>query len=191
MATYHEVLDEELLARLRQFVRRRVRTPQGAEDVVQEAILTLLRTGRSVPLESARAWLSTVARRSAADRWRARTRTTPLDGEPVAPSSDRTDAGAAAYLAGCLEPMLATLPAADQTALRRVDIGQESQSDLARELGVAASTLKSRVQRARRRLRELLEGCCAVDQDRRGTPIAYRRRPERRCPCPPPTDAPA
>ncbi|WP_220448470.1 sigma factor-like helix-turn-helix DNA-binding protein [Nonomuraea mesophila] len=56
-----------------------------------------------------------------------------------------------------------------------------TQSEAARRLGISVSGMKSRVQRARGRLRELLTGCCAVAMDARG---AVRHvRAEGSCSC--------
>lgn len=188
MATYEQTVDAEFLARLRQFVRWRLPTGHDAEDLVQDALVKLLHKGGSVPAESARAWLFTVARNLIRDRWRAPRRgtTLPADAEDVSAGSEDRDAFT--YLARCMEPMLATMTADDRDLLRRVDILEESQAEIARALDVSASVVKSRVQRARRRLRAILEGCCTVEKDRRGTPISYRLRPDRPCPCSEPGD---
>jgi RNA polymerase sigma-70 factor (ECF subfamily) len=82
-----------------------------------------------------------------------------------------------------MEPMLMLLSSDDRMILQRIDMLGESQAEVARELGMSISGLKSRVQRARQRLRAQLEGCCAVERDRTGQPTDYQRRPDRPCPC--------
>ncbi|MGE3165465.1 MAG: sigma factor-like helix-turn-helix DNA-binding protein [Planctomycetota bacterium] len=79
--------------------------------------------------------------------------------------------------------MLERLDREDRIVLQRVDMLGESQAEIARELGMSMSGLKSRVQRARQRLRAQLEDCCAVERDRSGRPVDYRRRPDRPSPC--------
>ena len=51
------------------------------------------------------------------------------------------------------------------------------------ELGISTSGMKSRVQRARRQLKDLLTGCCAVQVDRLGAVSSYRPNAGR-CGCP-------
>lgn len=183
---YADVLDDEFLGRLRRYVR--ARAPQGhdAEDVVQEALLKLLQRP-ALPRDAARAWLFTTAQRAAADRWRRRARATPFEGDaaaPADPDANETEA----YLAGCLDPMWRGLSAKDRDALRRIDVEGASQADVARALGVTSSTVRSRVQRARARLRAAIEACCLVETDRRGGLVGHRRRSGGACPCPPPTE---
>ncbi len=48
-----------------------------------------------------------------------------------------------------------------------------SQKDLANRLGISYSGAKSRVQRARRMVRDMLMICCHFEFDRRGTVIDY------------------
>jgi RNA polymerase sigma-70 factor (ECF subfamily) len=187
-----DLVTPELLARLRRFVRSRVPTEPDAEDVAQDVLVRLLEKGAGVPPESVASWLFAVARSRIVDRWRdprARTRVDLADVASIV-EADRDDE-VVAYLSGCMEPMLASMSEQDRTLLRRVDAEGGSQADLVREMRVSPSTVKSRVQRARRRLRTTLERCCAVEQDRRGSPVAYRRRADRSCPCEssrPPTD---
>src|SRR5687768_11405427 len=76
-----------------------------------------------------------------------------------------------------------SLSADDRQVLTRIDLNGESQADLARELGVSHSGIKSRVQRARRRLRDVFEACCSVAQDVRGKPIDYQRQSDAGCAC--------
>jgi RNA polymerase sigma-70 factor, ECF subfamily len=49
------------------------------------------------------------------------------------------------------------------------------QAAVARTEAVSLSGMKSRVQRGRRRLAELLEQCCTLTLDARGVPMDYTR----------------
>ncbi|HCH25404.1 MAG TPA: RNA polymerase sigma factor SigZ, partial [Oceanospirillaceae bacterium] len=48
-----------------------------------------------------------------------------------------------------------------------------SQKQLAQELGISYSGLKSRVQRARVDLRQLFESCCSLELDAQGQIMDY------------------
>jgi RNA polymerase sigma-70 factor (ECF subfamily) len=182
MASYEQTVDAEFLTRLRQYVRRRVATDHDADDLVQETLVKLLDRGAAVAPESARAWLFTVARHAISDGWR-RKRPRAHAGEEVPAPDPEEGNEAVAYLARCMEPMLAALPPKDRELLLAVDVRETSQAEIARRMSLSPSVVKSRVQRARKRLRGLLEGCCSVERDGRGTPVAYRVRPEGGCPC--------
>jgi RNA polymerase sigma-70 factor (ECF subfamily) len=56
-----------------------------------------------------------------------------------------------------------------------------TQTEAAKRAGTSVSGMKSRVQRARRRLRQMLLRCCAVDVDRRGGVSDYHLRQTTDC----------
>jgi transcriptional regulator with XRE-family HTH domain len=71
------------------------------------------------------------------------------------------------------------LPWPYQQALLLTEYEGLTQKELAQRLGLSFSGAKSRVQRARDQLRELLLECCHFEFDRRGTIIAYYPNCER------------
>jgi len=122
-------------------------------------------------------WLYRSARNAVIDHYRTRHIHDPLGQaaelwpEP-APADDRPNE-ATRDLAGCLQPLVAQLPEIYRQALDRVDLAGQSHHVAAAEVGISTSGMKSRVQRARRQLKELLTGCCAVHVDRLGAVASY------------------
>ena len=76
-------------------------------------------------------------------------------------------------LAHCLRPLLLGLPAEQRRAVEMIDLDGLPQAEAARREGVSLSGMKSRVQRGRRRLAQLLDSCCALTLDARGLPMDY------------------
>jgi RNA polymerase sigma-70 factor, ECF subfamily len=68
-----------------------------------------------------------------------------------------------------------------RSALIKADFEKISQRKLAHELGISESGLKSRVQRARKRLAEILQRCCEVEFSSEGRAVAFRRLRECHC----------
>jgi RNA polymerase sigma-70 factor (ECF subfamily) len=60
-------------------------------------------------------------------------------------------------------------------ALLRVDVDGQTQHSAADALSISVSGMKSRVQRARRELKGLLEQCCTIKVDERGAISDYQR----------------
>lgn len=183
MTTKCDDLSAEFLTRLRSFVRSRVRSAHDAEDIVQDVLMKFLQHDDSIDSQSVNAWLFTVARRTIIDRARATKPATTGEATDSAAIEIADDPSVTSELARCMEPMLKMLSRDDRIILQRIDMLGESQADVARELGMSMSGLKSRVQRARQRLRAHLEDCCAVERDATGKPADYQRRPDRPCPC--------
>jgi RNA polymerase sigma-70 factor (ECF subfamily) len=171
-------------ARLLGWLRPRLDDPADAEDLVQEVLgraairLSELQSGeRLLP------WLFRIARNALVDHYRARGRRgravafedLPASQEPGAPVASAVGE-ARAELASCLEPMVAALPDPYREAVRRVDLRGERQVDVAGDLGLGISTLKSRVQRGRRLLHRAFTDCCELERDRMGSVVGYERR---------------
>lgn len=179
----HDAHLDEVIGRLRGFIRTRVPSPADAEDVVQDVLVRLLEEPPG-EVQNIAAWLFTVARRAIIDRHRRRRGGTQdlADADAAAAARDE-QASASAELARCIEPLMARLDPADRALLERVDLAGESQAAIAGELGVSGSTIKSRVQRARARLLQELTRCCAIERDSRGLPVEYRQNDGGACEC--------
>jgi RNA polymerase sigma-70 factor (ECF subfamily) len=182
--TVSETVWLEFRDRLRAFVARRVTNPADVDDIVQWAFLQLHRgLGGIRNGERIHAWLFSTARRAIADYYRARTRrlevpagdTLDLDALPVAGLTEG-DGDARREVARCLAPVLRRLGRADQEAIALTEIEGLRLADAAARVDISLSGMKSRVQRARRRLRRAILACCHVALDGRGTPIGCEGR---------------
>ena len=190
----HEGLGEanagwaETLDRLQAFVSARVDDRELAADITQDVIVRSIASGALDRVDNPAAWLYQSARNAVIDHYRTRKQHASLEGLDAWPAESEHDGpnDATRELSRCLQPLLDQLPIAARDALVRVDVDGQTQQRAARELGLSVSGMKSRVQRARRDLKELLEQCCAVEVDRRGG-IADYQRTEGACGCGGPT----
>lgn len=165
---------ESLRAELLRFVRTRVADAAAADDIVHDVLLRALSELEGPrPPRDLRAWLYHVTRNAIVDQYRSRRPVAELP-EEMAAAGD--EASAEAELAGCLAPLVATLPPADRDALAMTEVEGLKQRELAARSGLSLSGAKSRVQRARARLREAVLACCRVEVDRRGGIVDFRRR---------------
>lgn len=171
-----EVIFHRFGEELRGFLRRRVADAATADDLLQgvwlkvhERLPSLRDTDRLAP------WLYQIARNAVADHYR-RTRSAeelPPELEAETPLPDEPD------LRATLAAFLEALPPEDREALQLTEYEGLTQRELAERLGISLSGAKSRVQRARARLREQLEQCCRFEFDRRGRVIdAVPRSPD-------------
>jgi RNA polymerase sigma-70 factor (ECF subfamily) len=186
---------QELHANLHAFVGRRVRNQADVDDLVQRVLLQIVTGLRSLrDVERLHAWVYRVARNVIVDYYRSPVvRRERPSGDTVdlasanesAESILREDDERAALreLATCLLPMMRQLSPAYQDAIRMADLEGVTQAEAARRAGVSVSGMKSRVQRARQQLRTIVEDCCRVDLDRRGSITAFASRRPDRCAC--------
>ena len=176
----------EFAARLRAFVARRVPAGIEPDDVVQEVFLRVVRHLPSLrDAERVEAWLFQIARNTLRDAMRARqrrdNRTDALEVDGPA-QADTVDVRAAeAELAPCLTPMIARLAEPYRQAIELTSLHGLTQTEAAKRIGVSVSGMKSRVQRAREQLKEMLLRCCEVDIDRRRGVADYHLRESAAC----------
>ncbi|WP_214408810.1 RNA polymerase sigma factor [Sphaerisporangium fuscum] len=148
---------------LKRYVVRRLGI-EPAEDIVAETFVVAFRRRASYDLAygDARPWLYGIAtnligrhRRDEINQYRALSRT---GADPVMePFTDRVDQRVAVGAArGRLATALAGLPDGHRDALLLVTWGELTYEDAARSLGVAVGTVRSRVNRARKKLRRAL-----------------------------------
>ena len=177
-----EAVWAELHASIRGFVARRVRQQADVDDVVQRVFLQVHRALPTLrETDKLHAWVYQTARRAIADFYRAPSQNREITTGMVAdianelPLMDSPEDAEAATreLSTCLRPLMSGLTAADQEALQMVEFDGVTQIEAAARLGLSVSGMKSRVQRARSRLRSALHDCCRIAVDRRGGVISY------------------
>lgn len=171
-----ETIYTEFDTRLRRFILRRVSDPAAAEDILQEVYIriharidTLRDTGK---LES---WIYQITRNAIVDYYRRKEVT--LELPETLPLPDETDEpDATSELASSIHEMISCLPPKYRQALVLTELQGLTQRALADQLGISFSGAKSRVQRAREKLKQALLDCCHFEFDRRGKILSYHSR---------------
>lgn len=164
-------------AELLRFVQGRVDDPAQAEDLVQEAFLRL---HRSPWPEHVRGWLFRVARNLIIDQWRGQPVVVPLSDEPAAAEEAGADE-IYQQLSACLPALLQRLPADYRQPLIAADLAGLPHQLIAERHDLSLPGAKSRVQRARRRLRKALEACCVFERDHAGRLTDFRPKGAESC----------
>ncbi len=182
---------------LRGFIAKRVVNPAEVEDILQEVFLRIHQ--RIDGLKDPRrvlSWIYQITRHAIIDYYRAPRyrREVPAglasDMEmtgltTAAPVVERArDSGRLRReLAGCLRPMLNRLSPDYRDAIMLVELEGLTQQAAAERLGLSLSGMKSRVQRGRRQLKQMLGECCLIQLDRRGGVADYHLRDQGGDPC--------
>jgi RNA polymerase sigma-70 factor (ECF subfamily) len=181
-STAHDEGLPALRAHLHTFIARRVESPEVADDLTQDVLVRLL-THNDGRVENPTAWLYRVARNVIIDHYRTRSsgrgRQNRLDADDLAPAGPAEDPfaddpqAAQRELAGCLRPLVDQLAEPYRSAVSAVDLGGQTHTDVAHAVGLSVSGMKSRVQRGRRQLRQLLTDCCRVHTSPTGSISGY------------------
>ncbi|WP_440997705.1 sigma-70 family RNA polymerase sigma factor [Arhodomonas sp. SL1] len=151
---------------LRGFLINRLGDHDAAEDLLQEVFLRAMHEGEGFcRLERPRAWLFRVARNAAVDRER---RGRPFEPVPEDLADEDPDTPPVDTLSACLERNLADLPETDREIIRHCDLAGTPQRIYAAERGLTVGAVKTRLFRARQRLRKRLIRHCRVRFDEQG-----------------------
>jgi RNA polymerase sigma-70 factor (ECF subfamily) len=179
----------ELHAAVRAFVSRRVSDLHTADDIAQDVMLKLQSQLAAQPQADDKldSWIFRVARNAIIDHYRARRGDASIDGELAA---SEPAANPAAELSGCVRQIIQRLPPEYAEALTLTDLEGLSQQQLADRIGLSLSAAKSRVQRAREKLRTMLLDCCEIERSRSGGVVDYQTTPRTPKYCDPPGDEP-
>ena len=151
---------------LRGWLRRRLSNPAEADDLLQDVFLKALRQGeRFCSVLNARAWLFEVTRNALADKLRVARLTVELP-DDLAAAMDETQT--VDELTACLPRVLSELSSQDREVITLCDLQGMAQADYAAAKGLGLSAAKSRLQRARQRLKQRMTDVCQVRLDESG-----------------------
>ncbi|MBR7937945.1 sigma-70 family RNA polymerase sigma factor [Burkholderia cenocepacia] len=159
--------------RLGNFIRRRIRDPDDAEDVLQDVLHEFVQAYRlPAPIEQASAWLFRTARNRIIDRFRKKKEqplTDLLDADDEADSEYRLDLALPAHDAGpealyartlllkALQDALDELPANQREVFIAHELEGQSFKEMAAQSGVTLNTLLARKRYAVLHLRARLQ----------------------------------
>jgi RNA polymerase sigma-70 factor (ECF subfamily) len=189
LGTNHATTEQvwrEFGTQLQAFVRRRITDPDRADDVLGEIMLRIHRNlDRVEDHEHLTRWVYRITRNAIIDEYRRAERERARRGDlpEGAPTISVEDEPQSVFreLSACMRPLLDRLPPEQRRALELSDLDGLTQTDAAQREGLSVSGMKSRIQRGRRRLAELLGRCCELNLDARGVPMEYN--PPSGCGC--------
>jgi RNA polymerase sigma-70 factor, ECF subfamily len=178
---------QDLQAKLRPFIARRVANRVDVDDVVQEVFLRMQR-GLSGLRDEQRfgPWVYQIARSAIVDHRRLtakhRLPDNDVTAEVNAADVEEDDGAVEREVATYIAPFVAMLPSPYREALTLTELEGLTQKQAAEMLGISLSGTKSRVQRGRVQLRLALEQCCHIALDTRGRVIGCEPRPDGKLP---------
>lgn len=176
-----EQIWHEFAEKLGQFIRARVSDPATAEDILQDVFVKIQkRLGQLQDPAKLQSWIYLIARNAVIDHYRQRKDTVEMSetlaGEPELASAELDGLKAA------FRRMIYSLPEPYREAVVLTELEGLTQKELASRLGISLSGAKSRVQRARQQLKEMLLACCRFEFDRRGGVVDCEPRSSGGCP---------
>ncbi|MFD0695373.1 RNA polymerase sigma factor SigZ [Paenibacillus sp. GCM10027628] len=156
---------------LRNFILKRVTSEQDTDDILQNVFMKIhTNLDHLKDSEKLQSWIYQITRNSIIDYYR-KGKSQLLDELPLnLPSPETSEEVNEAFkeISACIRPMVRQLSEKYAHALELTEFGGYTQKQLSEELAVSISGAKSRVQRGREKLKELLLNCCDFEFDRLG-----------------------
>ncbi len=161
---------------LHRFIQNRVGDVTVADDILQDIFLRIhsridtLRDDRKM-----QSWIYHIARNSIIDHYRKHKVMVPLPETLTALEPEPTDSAQQEIL-DCLMPMIQLLPDHYREALMLSEINGYTQQTVAAKQNLSLSGAKSRIQRGRTMMKDMLLDCCRFEFDPRGRIVDYEER---------------
>lgn len=163
---------------LKDFIKRRVKTDQDAEDILQDVYYKIYKNIDYLnDTNKIYAWIYQITKNAIIDYYR-NNKSDNVNFDDFEENNGGTyeEVNANEEISQCIKTMINSLPEKYKQALILTEFQNLTQKELAEKMGLSVSGAKSRVQRARLKLKELLLGCCSLEFDHYGNVIDYEHK---------------
>lgn len=166
---------EEFSIPLKEFINRRISNQQDTEDILQEVFLKInSNIGGLKDKQKLQPWIYRIARNTIIDFYRKNNSIEKMElTEDLIEETDE-DASMNQEISVCLKPMINQLPEKYKQAIILTEYNNITQKQLSEQLGISLSGAKSRVQRGRKMLKDMILDCCSLELDENGSIIDYK-----------------
>jgi RNA polymerase sigma-70 factor (ECF subfamily) len=167
---------QEYHSRLRAFIKSKIADDMATDDILQNVFLKIHGGLTSLKDKTKmQSWLYRIARNATMDFYRSKK---PAAEFPEWLPHPENDPGEKVMqeLSDCLQPMIQKLPEIYREAVVLSEIQGLTLKEVAQVQGTSLSGAKSRVQRGRAQLKEMLAECCRLEFDHGGRLYDYERK---------------
>ena len=171
--THKEIMTvwNELNSQLFNFVLSKIKDTETSKDIVQDVFVKVFSKIETLKdQEKVVSWIYQITRNEIVTYFRKNKTQLPYDEIQGQQSEEKN---LTSEFSQCIEPMIDLLPEIYKEALLLSEIKNISQKELATQLGISYSAAKSRVQRGRVMLKDLLLQCCEISTDAYGNITDY------------------
>ena len=166
---------------LNQFIRKRVNDQSAVDDILQDVFVKIHSNIETVAhKEKISSWIYQITRNTIIDYYRSKKQNSELE-ESSLVYEDNYENESYLRLEKGLMKMINRLPPKYAEALLLTDYEGLTQKELSEKLGISIPGAKSRVQRARRLLKELYLKRCHIEFDRKGMMVDVYPKSCTRC----------
>ncbi|MFC5045398.1 sigma-70 family RNA polymerase sigma factor [Aquimarina hainanensis] len=149
------------------YIKKRVRNIEDAEDLTQDVFFKLAKSNND-GIDNLKSWVYTIAKNTITDYYRKKhLRTDRI--EEASFFKEETTENPGQELSNCIGAFVQQLPEEYRELLILSELKEVPQKEIAAQLNMNYVTVRSKVQRGRKKLKQLFEGCCVVLQGGKGS----------------------
>lgn len=153
------------------YIKKRVNNSEDAEDLTQEVFLKLSKTDID-SIKNVSNWVYTIAKNSITDYYRKKkVILEELNDHSIENDSD--NGNAIKEMSSCIMTFIHQLPADYQDIKILSEIEGIPQKEIAQQLQLNYVTVRSKIQRGRKKMKALFKQCCSIDQGSKGSILGY------------------
>ncbi|MCS3801586.1 RNA polymerase sigma factor SigZ [Niastella sp. OAS944] len=172
MNTQIQEIWTDLYQELKKFILSKVKDINATEDILQDVFVKFqLNIHTLTDCTKLTAWVYQITRNTIADHYRKTNLDVKIDGFDLA--EQHIEEPLYHSLSNCINQKINMLPDKYQQAILLTYLNDYSQLELAEKLNISYSGAKTRVQRGREKLKDLILDCPNVETDNKGNLIAY------------------
>lgn len=161
---------------LKSFILNKTRDANDSDDLLQEVFLKIIQNMHRInQAENLRKYLFAMVRNTLNDYYRKKELIQEFSDDYDVIDDIESESLNATIANCCITPFIYQLPEKYKEALLITEFQNVSQKELAEKLNISYSGAKSRVQRAKEKLKELILGCCALEIDSYGNVLDKKK----------------
>lgn len=157
------------------FIQSKVSNKHDAEDILQNVFIKIYKNIDDLKTETKlESWIFQITRNAIIDYYRARKTDFLLaEVEEICELPPETEKNMNQKISLCLSDLIEELPKKYQEPLNLYEFKNHKHKEISKKLNISVSGSKTRVQRARIKLKEMLIKCCDFELDVYGNIINY------------------
>jgi RNA polymerase sigma-70 factor, ECF subfamily len=159
---------------LKKFIFSKVKDIDGTEDILQDVFIKIQQNLHKVSdYSKLTSWVYQITRNTVADHYRKNNSKRSLEGFDMAEQEEQEPVYMS--LTNCIQKKIENLPEKYRQVILLAYFSNYSQIKSAGQLNISYSTVKTRVQRGREKLKALVLKCKNVQADGQGNIIAFQK----------------
>ncbi len=162
---------EQLYNPLLLYVKNRINNKEDAEDITQEVFYKLSKSSNG-EVDNLKSWVYTIAKNTITDYYRKnKVHMVDVENRPI--FEELEEESAAKELSNCITTYVGMLSDEYRSIMTLSELEHVPQKEIAERLNMNYVTVRSKIQRGRKKLKDMFSECCTIIQGGKGSILEY------------------